>query len=55
MRARDAPERFHCDVFRCAWVAHHAQDPPEDSALMLAKEQLERIEIALPEPIQYVL
>jgi hypothetical protein len=50
----DAPETFHGQVLGCRVVADDAQDPAVDSPLMLAKEQFEGADIALPELIQYI-
>src|SRR5208337_288698 len=53
VRAINAPEGLHREVFRGSSVTDHAQDPAVNRMLMLAEELLECVEIAIAEPLQH--
>ncbi len=54
MSAVDAPESFYRDVFGDRWIAHDAENPAVDIALMLAEQRLKRIDVALGKLLQHV-
>src|SRR5215472_10079634 len=53
-RAVDAPKGLHGQVLGNTWVAHDAYDPGVDIALKLAYQRLERIDLAMREPLEQI-
>jgi hypothetical protein len=51
-RALDARKGLHGQIFRSARVAHDAHDPGVDIALKLTYQRLERIDLAMREPLE---
>src|SRR5215469_513240 len=51
-RAVDAPKGLHRQILRSAPVAHDAHDPGVDIALKLTYQRLERIDLAMREPLE---
>jgi hypothetical protein len=54
MSAMDAPESLDGKVLGGGGFSDDAENPAVDGTLVLAEKRFECIEIALPEPIQYV-
>src|SRR5215469_16645078 len=53
-RAVDAPKGLHGQILRSARIAYYAHDPGIDIALKLAHQRLERIDLAMREPLQQI-
>src|SRR5215831_6022606 len=52
--AVDAPKGLHGQILRSGRVAHDAHDPGVDIALKLAYQRLERIDLAMREPLAQI-
>jgi hypothetical protein len=52
--AVNAPKSFHREILRNAWVAHNANGPGVDIALKLTNQRLERIDLAMREPLEQI-
>src|SRR5215831_17066780 len=53
-RAVDAPKGLHGQILRSARVTHDAHDPDVDIALKLTYQRLERIDLAMREPLEQI-
>src|SRR5215813_718941 len=53
-RAVDAPKGLHGQVLGNTWVAHDSYDPGVDIALKLTYQRLERIDLAMREPLEQI-
>src|SRR3974377_1223683 len=53
-RAVNAPEGLHGQILRSARVAHDAHGPGVDVALKLTYQRLERIDLAMREPLEKI-
>src|SRR5215470_12244438 len=53
-RAVDTPKGLHGQILRSARVAHDAHDPGIDIALKLTYQRLERIDLAMREPLEQI-
>src|SRR5215471_9838228 len=53
-RAVDTPKSLHGQILRSARVAHDADDPGIDIALKLLDQGLERIDLAMREPLEQI-
>jgi hypothetical protein len=46
------PESLHCHVLGRSGIAHDAQNPTVDGALMQSEERFEGIQVALPKLVE---
>src|SRR5215475_8756109 len=53
-RAVDAPKGLHGQILCNAWIAHNAHGPGVDVALKLTYQRLERIDLAMREPLEHI-
>src|SRR5246127_4354329 len=53
-RAVNAPKSLHGQILCNAWVAHNAHGPGVDVALKLTYQRLERIDLAMREPLEQI-
>jgi hypothetical protein len=53
-RTVDAPKSLHGQILGNAWVAHNTHGPGVDIALKLTYQRLERIDLAMREPLEQV-
>src|SRR5207302_714353 len=53
-RAVNAPKSFHGQILGNTWVAHNTHCPGVDFALKLAYQRLERIDLAMREPLEQI-
>src|SRR6516162_1682538 len=51
-RTVDAPKSFHGQILGNAWVTHNTHDPGVDVTLKLTYQRLERIDLAMREPLE---
>src|SRR5215831_14467822 len=53
-RAVDAPKSLHRQILCDAWVTHNAHGPGVDVTLKLPDQRLERIDLAMREPLEQI-
>src|SRR5215469_15544537 len=53
-RAVDAPKSLYRQILGNTWVTHNAHGPGEDGALKLTYQRLERIDLAMREPLEQI-